>query len=66
MSAAEEVEYPCPNETPMKTSIIQKRILQDPKDFAHDTSAHFLELCEAVRRGDLEVVQTFPFLCLLT
>jgi ankyrin repeat and BTB/POZ domain-containing protein 1 len=53
----QESDYP--DENPLKTSIIQKGFLEDKRAFAHDSSTHFLELCDAVRRGDLEAVQTW-------
>ena len=48
-----------PDENPLKRRIIEKGFLEDKKDFAHDASAHFVELCDACRRGDLEAVQTY-------
>lgn len=56
-----------PDENPLKTRIIQKGFLEDKREFARDTSVHFVELCEACRRGDFEAVQTYPLtysLCL--
>ena len=44
---------------PPKTRIIQKGFLEDKREFARDTSLHFIELCDACRRGDLEAVQTY-------
>jgi hypothetical protein len=44
---------------PPKTRIIQKGFLEDKREFARDTSVHFIELCDACRRGDLEAVQTY-------
>ena len=42
--------------------IIENRISENNNEFAPDLSTHFIELCDACRSGDLEVVQTFdPF-----
>lgn len=46
------------DENPHKRSIIEKGFLEDKSEFSHDLSIHFLELCDACRRGDLEAVQT--------
>jgi len=48
-----------PDENPQKRSIIEKGFLEDKNEFAHDLSVHFIELCDACRRGDLEAVQTY-------
>jgi hypothetical protein len=48
-----------PDENPLKRSIIEKGFTEDTNEFAHDVSVHFIELCDACRRGDLEAVQTF-------
>ena len=48
-----------PDENPQKRSIIEKGFLEDKSEFAHDLSVHFIELCGACRRGDLEAVQTY-------
>jgi hypothetical protein len=47
-----------PDENPLKRSIIEKGFTEDKTQFAHDRSTHFIELCDACRRGDLEAVQT--------
>jgi hypothetical protein len=47
-----------PDENPLKRRIIEKGFLEDKKQFAQDVSVHFVELCDACRRGDLEAVQT--------
>jgi len=48
-----------PDENPLKRRIIEKGFLEDKKEFAQDASVHFVELCDACRRGDLEAVQTY-------
>lgn len=48
-----------PDENPPKRSIIEKSFLDDKTEFKHDLSVHFIELCDACRRGDLEAVQTY-------
>ena len=48
-----------PDENPAKQSIIEKGFTEDKNVFAHDLSVHFIELCDACRRGDLEAVQTY-------
>jgi hypothetical protein len=53
----DDEEYP--DESPHKSSMIEKGFLEDKAEFAHDLSVHFIELCDACRRGDLEAVQTF-------
>jgi len=47
-----------PDENPPKRSMIEIGSLEDKTEFAHDLSVHFIELCDACRRGDLEAVQT--------
>ena len=48
-----------PDDNPLKRRIIQKSFTESKAEFARDVSVHFIELCEACRRGDLEAVQTF-------
>ena len=50
-----------PDENPPKQCIIEKGFLEDKTEFTHDLSVHFIELCDACRRGDLEAVQTYQF-----
>ena len=47
-----------PDENSPKQSVIEQSFLGDETKFKHDLSAHFIELCDACRRGDLEAVQT--------
>lgn len=47
-----------PDDNPAKRRIIEKGLAESKADFARDASVHFIELCEACRRGDLEAVQT--------
>ena len=46
------------DENPLRISTIENEFLEDKSEFAHDLSTHFIELCDACRRGDLEAVQT--------
>jgi hypothetical protein len=45
-------------ESASKQNGLPKGFLDDRREFAHDLSLHFIELCDACRKGDLEAVQT--------
>lgn len=59
MTVYPDEDTPFPNSNPLKRSIIEKEFSSDKNEFAHDVSTHFIELCDACRRGDLEAVQTY-------
>jgi hypothetical protein len=50
---------PTGDDSVAKQNALPKGFLDDKREFAHDVSTHFVELCDACRKGDLEAVQTY-------